>query len=173
LADIQRYKDRDKDVILLSVSSGVTVEIGDLMFRDSIDNLRNDGSSTANNRAYPLKYLRVSGASLELNKRQAKNYFVGVSLGCWDGVGDTDYTLNIPIATHGVFSYELKPAKTVDVGNYVSPSGSTSGSDMYNQKVMKTTESLNAIGYFSRGKLYAKNADVIIKTALSRKGKIE
>jgi len=172
VADVQRYVKWSKNTIITPVQSGVTVEIGDLMFLDKEDDLRNDGSSTANNCAYPLEYLRISGASLELNKRQVKNYFLGVALNSKEGIGDITEITNISIATAGVFNFDMKPAKTVYIGEYVAPSGTTSGSDMYNQKVMKSTEVLDAIGFFAERKSYARTADVVLKTTFGRLGSI-
>ena len=53
--------------ILLGFKAGVTGELGDMIFLDDADNLRNNGSSTATNFGYPFEYFRLSGASLALN----------------------------------------------------------------------------------------------------------
>src|SRR3990167_10540983 len=141
------------------------------MFLDNSDNLRNDGSSTANNCAYPISYLRISGSSLELNKAQAKSRFLGVAMDDKDGVsGGADQKLSI--ATSGQFTYDLKPAKTVHVGNYFGPSGTTSASDMFNQKIAQTTNSDVAMGYFSENKTHAAEAIVTIRTAFGPGGPV-
>ena len=134
------------------------------MFLDNSDNLRDDGSSTANNYGYPLEYLRISGSSLELNKVQVKSKFLGVAMDDKDGI-DGANNLKIPVATFGKFKFDLKPSKTVNVGDMFAPSGTTSASDMYNQKIAKTTDSTKALGYFAECKTHATTVEVFIKTA--------
>lgn len=166
MANVQRYIDGTKNTVTVLVKSGVTVELGDLMFIDNASNLRNDGSSIANFFAYPVEYLRVSGASVELNKEVLKSYFVGVALDDKDGIsGGSDE--NISIATSGKFVYDLKPAKTIKVGEFFSASGTTSASDLLNQKIMKTEDSDKVLGYFAESKTHAANAYVFIRTIYS------
>jgi len=164
MASVNRHIEGDANVILVEVLSGVTVETGDLMFLDNSDDLRNDGSSIANNYGYPLKYLRISGSSLELNKVQVKSRFLGVSMDDKDGI-DNANNLKIPIATSGKFKFDMKPSKTVKVGDMFAPSGTTSASDMYNQKIAKTTDSTKALGYFAECKTHATTVEVFIKPA--------
>ena len=167
MANINRWVEGHKNVVLINVVSGVTVEIGDLMFLDNSDNLRNNGSSTNDNYAYPVSYLRVSGASLELNKAEVKERFLGVSL-------EDKYYEDIPtgvykisVATSGKFNFDLKPGASVSNGDYFGASGTTTGSDMFNQKIAKSTNSANALGYFAEYKVNANSADVWIRTAFS------
>lgn len=169
MVNVNRHTGWGKEVILADIKSGVTVEVGDLMFLDNTDNLRADGSSIANYNAYPISYLRVSGSSLELNKRELKTRFIGVAMDDKDGVGDDRLPMKISIATNGKFKYKLKPAKTIKNGNIFGPSGTTSGSNMYNQKIMKTTETEIALGYFAESKTYATEAEVLIRTAFGGK----
>ena len=162
-----RWVEGYKNVVLINVASGVTVEIGDLMFLDNSDNLRNNGSSTKDNLAYPLSYLRISGASLELNKAEVKSRFLGVSLEdkYYEDIPKGEY--KISVATTGKFNFDLKPGATVYNNSYFGPSGTTTGSDMFNQKVAKVTNSDLALGYFAEYKVNANSADVWIRTAFS------
>lgn len=168
MANVNRWVEDDPRVILTTVASAVTVEIGDLMFLDDANNLRNHGSSTANYFAYPIAYLRTSGSSLELNKVELKDHFLGVAMDDKDGITDGS-NMKIPIATSGKFKYGLKPARTVYIGNYVGASGSTTDSPMYNQKILNTTDSTKAIGYFAENKKYALDAELFIHTAYRNK----
>jgi len=172
MANVNRYVEGSRDVILADAASGVTVEIGDLMFLDNIDNLRNNGSSTANNMAYPISYLRVSGASLVLNKAEVKLRFLGVSLSDKYAEDIPTGVYKISIATEGKFSFDLKPGATVYNGDYFGPSGTTTGSDMFNQKVAKTTDSDLALGYFAEYKVNANSACIWIRTAYGSSGSI-
>lgn len=164
MASVNRHIEGDTNVVLVEVLSGVTVETGDLMFLDNSDDLRNNGSSTTNNYVYPLEYLRISGSSLALNKVQVKGRFLGVAMDDKDGISNAT-NLKIPIATSGKFKFDLKPPKTIKVGDMFAPSGTSSASDMYNQKIAKTTDSTNALGYFAEYKTHAIVAEVFIKTA--------
>ena len=167
MANVNRWVEGYKNVVLINVASGVTVEIGDLMFLDNSNNLRNNGSSTKDNYAYPLSYLRTSGASLELNKLEVKEGFLGISL-------EDKYYEDIPtgefkisVATTGKFNFDLKPGASVYNGDYFSASGTTTASDMFNQKIAKSTNLVNTLGYFAEYKVNANSADVWIRTAFS------
>ena len=172
MANVNRYVEGYKEVVLVNVPSGVTVEIGDIMFLDNADNLRNNGSSSASNMAYPISYLRISGASLELNKAEVKERFLGIALDdkYYEDIPAGNYKLSI--ATGGKFNFELKPGGSVDNGSYFGPSGTTTGSDMFNQKVAKTTNSALALGYFAEYKVNANSADLWIRTAFGSSGSI-
>ena len=171
MANVNRWIEGARNQILVTVASGVTVEIGDLMFLDNSDDLRNNGSSIADNFIYPLSYLRISGASLTLNKEQVKSRFLGVAMDDKDGiVGGVD--MKIPIATAGKFDFDLKPGNTVHPGEYFGPSGTTTGSDILNQKVAKTSDSDLALGYFAEYKVHANSAYCWIRTAFSNGGTI-
>ncbi len=165
MANVNRYDSGEKQTIYATIASGVTVEMGDLMFLDNSNNLRANGSSTANNYAYPLKYLRISGSSLQLNKEATKARFLGVAMDDVDGI--VNETQKITIATTGVFSFDLKPPKTVAIGDYFGPSGTTGASDMFNQKGMKTTDIDIAIGRITERKIHALSAKIFIRTAFS------
>ena len=169
--NVNRYVDHFATPIIVDVASGVTVEQGDLMFLDSVNNLRNDGSSTANNYAYPFKYHRTSGSSLTLNKASVKSYFLGVSLDDVDGINNT-IIQRISIGMTGKYNYDLKPAKTVRTSNLFGASGTTTASDLINQKVMKVDDTSLALGYFAEAKVHALTADVIITTAFGQPNKI-
>ena len=166
MSNVYRYIEGARTCIPITIASGVTVEIGDLMFIDNEDNLRINGSSTANNCAYPLEYLRISGASLELNKREVKERFIGVSMDYHSGITNEDTTRTISVAISGKFNFHLKPAKTVYPGSYVGVTGTSSGSNIINQKVMRTDDSLIRIGTFAEYKKQALNADLEIQSFL-------
>lgn len=171
MANVQRYVSGKRDVLLINVLSAVTVQTGDLMFIDKVDDLRVNGSSTANNYGYPAEYLRTSGSSLETNKETMKTYFLGVAMDYKDGIsGGVD--LNIPVATGGKFNFDLKPGRTVYTGDMFGASGSSTASDLFNQKIMKTTDSDKALGYFAEYKVNALNADIFIKTVYSAAGSV-
>ena len=162
----QRHTGWKVHAVLTDINSGVTVELGDLMFLDSANNLRNDGNSIASNYAYPFEYFRLSGASLQLNKLGVKDYFFGVALDDVDGVNNT-IIKKIDIGTAGKYEYPLKPAKTVLTSQYFGASGTTAASNLFNQKVMKVIDSDYALGYFAERKKHALKAEVVIMPAFS------
>jgi len=161
MANVNRWHSGRKNPITVKFSSGTTVEMGDLIFFDNEDNLRNNGSSTASHTGYPISWLRKSGASLEINKAAVPSRFLGVALSDKDGGLDKPAE-NIAVAREGVFEFDLSPATTVDVGKIAGVSGTSSASDMFDQKVMLTTQTAKAIGYFAERKVHAKTAQVII-----------
>ncbi len=169
MSNVQRYVEGSRNTLLINVLSAVTVQTGDLMFIDKINNLRVNGSSTANNYGYPAEYLRTSGSSLEINKETFKTYFLGVALDYKDGIsGGVD--LNIPVATSGKFNFDLKPARSIFTGDMFGASGTSTASDLFNQKIMKVTDENKALGYFAETKIGAIEADITINTAYSSKG---
>ncbi|HDZ15649.1 hypothetical protein LCGC14_0570280 [marine sediment metagenome] len=169
--NVNRYVDHEAIPIIVGVASGVTVEQGDMMFLDKDDNLRNDGSSTADNYAYPFEYHRISGSSLTLNKASVKDYFLGVSLDDVDGVNNT-IIQKVSIGTTGKYNLDMKPAKTIRTGQMFGASGTTTASDLLNQKVMKVTDTSLALGYFAEAKVHALTADVIITSIIGEPNKI-
>jgi len=165
ISSYNRYVEGHKNTKLIAVQGGVTVSIGDFMFLDNADNLRNNGSSTATNYAFPVCYLR-SGTSIEQNKTAAKTVFLGVALDDKDGQSNgPDYL--IPIASAGKFNYPLKPNKTVYAGKMFSLSGTSTNSDILNQSVALTTSVDQAVGYFAESKVHAQTADIVLRTAFS------
>lgn len=162
-----RWVGWDRNVRLFIVQGGVTVRTGDLMFLDNTDDLRNDGDSTATNFAFPISYLRISGASLQLNKDEVKERFLGVATDDKDGDISSAVNVNIPIASAGKFSFDLKPAKTVNATDYFGPSGTTASSDIFDQKIAKTSRTTDALGYFTERKIQALTADVMILPAFA------
>lgn len=167
MANVQRHSisrtNLETGAILVTILAGVTVELGDLMFQDSTDNLRNDGSSTKNNFAYPFEHFRISGASLTLNRAGVNDYFLGIALDDVDGE-NIGVNKKISVATKGEFNVDLKPAKSVVVGNLFGASGTTSASDLLNQKVMKVTDTDYSLGKFVENKTHALTAKVFIET---------
>ena len=163
MANVNRYIEGEKKEVLVLVQSSVTVEVGDLMFLDKVNNLRNNGSSTADYTAYPIENFRISGASLELNKNSLKDYFLGVAMDDKDGISNGS-DMNIPIATTGKFDYDLKPGGTINIGEMFSASGTTSASNLLNQKIMKTSEVTKALGYFAESKIHAQSIEVFLNT---------
>lgn len=171
MGNVNRHIEYDPQANLIDIASGVTVEMGDLMFLDAADNLRNDGSSTANNCAYPFIYFRLAGASLTLNKAGVKDYFYGIAMDDVDGVGGV--SRKISIGTAGKWQLDLKPAKNIYPSDMFGASGTTSASDLFNQKVLKTSETSFALGYFVEKKVHALNAEATIRTAFGESGKID
>jgi len=163
MANVNRYVNGEKRTLLINVASGITVELGDLMFIDDADNLRFNGSSTGDNYGYPIENLRISGSSLELNRAELKNHFLGVALDDKDGISG-GFDRKLTIATSGQFNFDLKPAKTIRVGQMFGSSGTSTASNLLNQKIAQTTDSNIALGYFTESKVHAKTADVIIRT---------
>lgn len=165
MANVQRLirtETHEVKTILLGFASGTTVELGDMIFIDSADNLRNNGDSEATNLGYPFENFRLSGASLALNKKGVKNYFIGIALDDKDGrTGGSNQ--NLTVATKGKFFMGLKPNKTVQIGQMYGASGTTLASNLANQKVMKITDEDFALGYFSERKLYAQSALINIQ----------
>lgn len=167
MSGINRHKDGVIGEVLVPIQGGVTVELGDLMFIDDDANLRNNGSSTATLYAFPFEYFRTSGASLVSNQQGVKDHFIGVAMDDHDGRSGSP-SLNLSVATKGKFSYPLKPARTVAVGDMFGVSGSTSGSDLINQKIKRITDSDFKLGTFAESKVYAREAEVFIHTILNR-----
>ena len=163
MANVQRYVDGRRLIVPINVLSAVTVELGDLMFQDDEDDLRNDGDSTANNYGYPIEYFRISGSSVELNRRELKDHFIGVAMDDKDGIDDGS-DRNISVATSGKFNFDLKPGKTVRLSQMFEASGTTAASNMLNQKIAQTTNVDSALGYFAESKSHARSADVFIRT---------
>ena len=163
MSNVNRYVGGKATVLPIGVLSAVTVHVGDLMFLNKDDNLMNDGNSTADNYGYPFEYFRISGGSLELNKAGVKSYFLGVALDDKDGVSiGNDQTLTVMAS--GIFDYDLKPSRSVSLNDMFCAAGTTTASNLYNQKIMKTDESDKALGFFTQRKLHAQNAEVFIRT---------
>lgn len=171
MSNVDRHVDGDTNAIPVSIASGVTVELGDLMFLDNANNLRNDGSSTATLCAYPFEYFRLSGASLTLNRAGVKNYFLGIALDDVDGISN-GVTNTITVGKTGKYELDLKPGKTVYPSNMFGATGTTTASNLYNQKVMKVTDTDYALGYFAERKVHALTAEGIIRTAFGVENKI-
>jgi hypothetical protein len=169
--NVNRWIEGNPEVILVTADSGVTVELGDLMFLDSSDGLRNNGASTATNFTYPISYLRGSGSSLELNKALAKAYFLGIAMSDKDGISDGADS-NVSVGTGGKYRLSLKPGHNVRANYMFGASGTTTGSDLYNQYVMYTTEVSKALGYFAEHKDSALTAEAVIRTAFGPDKKI-
>lgn len=165
MANVNRYVGARAEygTVLVPVPSGVTVELGDLMFLDNADDLRNNGSSTANHCAYPFEHFRISGASLTLNKAAVVDRFLGVALDDLDGISGAP-TQRITVATSGKFNFDLKPPKSVRLNHQFGASGTTVASNLYNQKVMAVTGTSFALGTFAEVKVHARNADLFINT---------
>lgn len=164
MSNVNRHIEGNPNAILVSVASGVTVELGDLMFHDVDDDLRCNGSSTATKATYPFEYFRLSGSSLTLNKEGVKDYFLGIALDDVDGINN-GVTNTISVGTMGKYELDLKPAKTVYPINMFGATGTTSASNLYNQKVMKVTDSDYALGYFNERKKHAITAEGRIRPA--------
>lgn len=168
MANVNRYWGGETNKILVPVLSGVTVEVGDLLFYDDIDGLRKNGNSVATFKAFPMQYMRTSGASLEANKHFIEGRFLGVAMD--NKAGDNSgVTKDLSIATTGIFNFELRPARTVYFGYYAGPSGTTTGSNIDNQKVAITTNAPHSYGYFVERKVHALSARVSIMTKLGRR----
>ena len=167
LSGKNRHIECDPGIILAPVQGGVTVELGDLMFYDDSENLRNNGDSTATLYAFPIEYFRISGASLTLNKAALKQHFLGVAMDEKDGLSNSS-SRNISIATQGKFSFPLKPARTIAAGEYFGAAGTTTASDLLNQNIMRVTDSSFALGTFAEMKPHAKDAEVFIRTIAGR-----
>ena len=169
MANVNRYagKKDERNTILITVASGVTVEMGDFMFLDSVDDLRNNGDSTATNQGWPFENLRISGSSLDLNKTAARTYFLGIALDDKDGI-DGGIDQNITVATKGKFNLDLKPPKSVRVYHQFGASGTTEASNLFNQKVMVTDNEDWILGQFAEAKTYAQDADAFIQTFFTR-----
>ena len=170
MGNVYRHIKYDPQADLVDIASGVTVEMGDLMFLDSADDLRNDGNSSANYCAYPFEYFRLTGSSLTLNKAGVQDYFYGIAIDDVDGVGGV--SRKISIASGGKWEVDLKPGKTVSPSNMFGAAGTTTASDLYNQKVLKTSETGFALGYFVEKKVHALKAEVVLRTAFGEGGKI-
>lgn len=169
MANVQRHSrnrtNPETGTILVTVLAGVTVELGDLIFQNSESNLLYDGSSSADYFAYPFEYFRKSGSSLTLNKDGVTDYFLGIAMDDVDGE-NTGVNKKITVATEGEFEVDLKPAKTVSVGDLFGASGTTSASNLLNQKVMKVTDDSFSLGRFVERKTHALSALVFIETIL-------
>lgn len=148
--------------ILVPIQSGTTVEMGDFVFIDDIDGLRDNGTSTATGTGFPVSYLRPT-ETLATNKGYIEGRFLGIAMEGKDGQTN-GVTRNLSIATKGIFDFTMKPARTVNVGYYAGPAGTTTGSNILNQSVEITTTASHSYGYFAERKVHALSALVYIKT---------
>lgn len=167
MANVNRYVEGDKSVVLITVASAVTVEIGDLMFHDKADGIRLNGLSTSTYQGYPVEYLRYSGSSIEINKAILPDYFLGIALDDKDGISDGS-DVKIPVATAGTFNIDLKPKRTVYVGEMLSASATTTASNLLNQKMAITSESSKAIAYVAESKSNAQDVDIFIRSYMNK-----
>jgi hypothetical protein len=169
MANVNRYisgRSSPKNIHGYVSKSGTTIEMGDLMFLDDTDGLRDGGNSTADYSCYPLSWLRPSGTTLEAKKTLVQNHFLGVAMDDKDGNSQSCEQL-IAVATSGMFEFDMKPAKTLQVGYMLSPAGTTSSSNLFNQKVMHTTTATKAIGYVVKKQTHALKCEMIIRPAYS------
>jgi len=172
VADVNRYwqdfseqsETEATNRILVRVQGGTTVEMGDFIFFDDTDGLRLNGTSTKTNTGFPVSYLRPS-ATLETNKGYIEGRFLGVAMEGRDGQSN-GVTVNLSVATKGIFKYPLRPARNVFPGYYAGPSGTTTGSDISSQAVQIATTAAHSYGYFAERKVHALEALVYIKTML-------
>lgn len=169
MANVNRWIEGERNTVLVGVVSGVTVEMGDLMFLDDADSLRDTGTSTVNYLAYPIAYLRGSGVSLITSKENLKSHFLGVAVSDKDSItGGTEVLVSV--AKSGKFKFGLKPNKTVHIGEMFSAAGTTVDSIMFNQLIAKTTNSTMALGYITQRKLHAQSVEVFIRSAYGPEG---
>ena len=167
MANVNRWisgRNNSKNAMPVNAQSGTTVEMGDLMFLDDADGLREGGGSTANYSCYPLSWLRPTGTTLEAKIALVQARFLGVAMDDKDGHARSQEKL-IPIVKTGMFEYDLKPGGTINVGTILAPTGTTSSSNILNQKVVKTTVVTKAIGYSVEKKVHATSIQMLIRPA--------
>jgi hypothetical protein len=129
MADKYRFIKGPMNTIVAPVQSNTVIEVGDFLFLDSVDNLRNDDSSTASHKAYPFDSLDAAaghaGAATD-----ASDYFLGISLEAHDADSHDD---NILVGTDGDWKMDLTSTTSVKVGYSIEPSSAT-GIEVYDQK---------------------------------------
>ena len=111
------------------VNGNIEIDKGDLVILDKIDDLRNQGSSTASWKLFPFSKVSGSTISLASNRTLAKTNFFGVA--AWHS--DSGVTENIAVYTSGFFKYPLKNSRSIKTGGFFIPAGS--GTTLYSQKI--------------------------------------
>lgn len=129
MANVDRHVWWDKKPVQIQVRGSTVIEKGDLLFVDRIDGLRNNGSSSANNSAYPFGKVGGTTKTLASNQQLAAAHFLGMAMEqSFSGI-----TEQLTVATAGHLKYPLRYGKTFKAGEVVMPQGS--GTSLYSQKI--------------------------------------
>jgi len=163
--DVNRHVKWPYWPVEVQVRESTEVEKGDLIFLDEVNNLRNNGSSTANHSAYPFSKLSGASGTLANNQYLAAYHFLGVAMeGSYGPSGsEAGVTQNIAVATTGHFSFPLKSPKSFKVASVVMPSGS--GVTLFDQKVMMwESGSTYPLGYVTEGRTRGVSVTLLLRT---------
>lgn len=120
------------NVVTAAYDGSIAVEIGDLMYLDTDD-------------AKPASSL-ADGGTEPTNQQTLAAAFLGVAVErklATDAAGDID----VAVDWTGVMSCA---SDTYEVGDMVAPDENAGGTGLEDQKVVKTTDALSAIGYVIR-----------------------
>lgn len=115
--------------VMVPIHGKTQVYKGDLLFLDRVDGLRDKGTSTADNYAYPFNQLSGTTQTLASNIVLAATNFVGIA--AWHS--DSGITEELFVYIDHDFSFNLKNLKSVRPLYRVIPAGS--GTTLFNQKV--------------------------------------
>ena len=168
MADVNRHVKWPEWAMAVEVRGSTVIEMGDLLFLDRADGLRNNGTSTATQTAYPFATAGGTTKTLVSNQNLAADNFVGVAL--YDSKsGDTE---SLAVATSGHFRFPLRSARTFRTNQVVMPAGS--GTSLDNQKIsIWASGSTYPLGYATRGKTRGGSVTFLLRPAVvSHGGKI-
>ncbi|RLC65115.1 MAG: hypothetical protein DRI01_01960 [Chloroflexi bacterium] len=129
MADKYRFLKGPMNTIVVPVQPNTEIEVGDFVFLDAVDNLRNNDSSTASHKAYPFDSLDAA-AGHAAAAVDASDYFLGIALEAHDSDSVDD---NILVGTDGDWVMDLDTTTSVKVGYSIEPY-SASGVEVYDQK---------------------------------------
>ncbi|MFH1623573.1 MAG: hypothetical protein ABID54_00265 [Pseudomonadota bacterium] len=154
--------------VAVEARGSTEIEKGDLIFLDRMDGLRNNGTSTANNSAYPFSMIGGATKTLASNQKLAADNFLGVA----SGSSDSGTTENIAVATSGYFKFPLRSPKTYKVGQVAMPAGS--GTSLYSQKVVLwESGSTYPLGYARRDVVRGASITFLLRSIIGPGGKIQ
>jgi len=122
-----RWRYGETNLVVLPVSSGTAVEIGDLLYLDG-DNVKPASSQS-------------DQGTLTANQEEFHDHFVGVAMQCTSGTA----TESIRVATSGVFEFECFPA-TFEVGDLIGSAEDGVGAQLEAQTVIDVSGENLAIG---------------------------
>lgn len=166
MSDVNRHVKWPYWPVVVEVRGSTVIEKGDLLFLDRRDNLRNRGSSTANQTAYPFAKLSGPSKTLANNQYLAAYHFLGVAV--YDS--KTGVTEKLAVGITGHFRFPLKSPKTYKLSSVVMPAGS--GITLYNQKaIMWASGATYALGYATKGKVRGSDVTFLLKPAVITHGK--
>lgn len=112
MANVNRYRWGDQEILIMTVDDGIGVEIGDFMALAAAADNSADGNITAGN-AIPVGNIADAGDAAA-NREAGADQFLGISL---DAKVAADPDQKIRIATKGFFELTQQSAAAIDLGD--------------------------------------------------------